>query len=430
MLAVDQVQVVDELHSWWRSGRSYHVLNGSAGVGKSYVIDTIIKELPIEPILLAPTHKALRGLRDKTKGDYEFRTLAAALGIRPILTKKDLQFEHIKIPSIWDSFNLCIIDEASMLDEFHIELLRSIGIRILYVGHQSQLPPVYESRSMFDPCESPVFTKDYSQSNLWIPKRNTGKLWEYNNTLEKRIYDPNVPIDKSYDVTKADLFQYILDSLDSIRKGLVKVVLWTNDGVTKYNDKIRSLLYKESASFRYLPGDLVITTNSVTSFDGMEALRDKDIISYAPKGKDIYTDTDGELLSTKIVWIKLNKDISVKCFKHRIKTTVEGIISLYELVYPKDYSLIADYYEHKAWSYTSKEARDRAYRQRALILKCFAQLKHFYAATSHRLQGSSIENVIVIHSDIMKNPNKVERAKCEYVASSRAMNDLLVYRGI
>jgi hypothetical protein len=431
MLASDQVQAVKEIKNWWNSSKAFYTLNGSAGVGKSFVVDSLLKELPrVAPVLLAPTHKALRQLREKTKGDYEYRTVANALGIRPVDEGKELTFEHIKLPGFWDDVNLAIVDEAGMLDDFHIELFKSIGTKILYVGHKSQLPPVRLNRSIFDTCISPVFEQGYGESNLFIPKRNKGRLWEFNNSLEAKIYDDKLPISGEYDVTESKLKDYVNSSENSFKAGLTKIALWTNDGVDKYNRKIRELLFKGDAKLKYVKDDLIILTNTIISFDGMEYLNDREILKFAKIGKDIYTDTDGRVISCEKVKVNLNKSLSVSCLKIVVTTTLEGKLVFYELCYKEDYKKIADFYEHKAWSFISKEAKDKAYKERATILKCFASTKPFYAATSHRLQGSSISNIIAIASNINLNSNRVERSKCMYVACSRASENLLIYRGI
>jgi ATP-dependent exoDNAse (exonuclease V) alpha subunit len=431
MLAPDQEQAVREISSWWTSGKAYHILDGGAGTGKTFVVDTILETLPrAVPILLAPTHKAVRQLKAKTKGDYEFRTVASALGIRPVDEGKELRFEQIQLPSIWDSVNIAVVDEVSMLPEYQLDLLRRIGTKILYVGHSSQLPPVALSRSMFDKCISPVFEQGYGVSNLYIPKRNTGKLWDYCNMLEQKIYDDSIKTPMGYDVSARDFKDSITAKLESFHEGDSKIALWTNEGVYKYNTRIRELIHGRDKLPKYLKDDLIITTNTGISFDGMEFLKDKDILRHANQGLDIYTDTDGKLLSVCRVTITLNKNLAVQAYKLRVRTDIEGVITLYELCDSREYTRIADYYEHIAWEKHDKKSRDKAYAERATILKCFFQIKHFYASTAHRLQGSSIKNVITIASDIGKNSNRVEKNKLMYVACSRASETLSVYRGL
>lgn len=433
MLYPDQEQVTKEIIQWWNGPKQFHILNGPGGVGKSYVIDSVLKQLfRAVPLLLAPTHKALYNLRSKTHGDYEFKTVAAALGIRPVDEGKGLEFKHTVLSPVWGNVNLAVCDEAGMLDEQHLALLCGIGNKILFVGHGSQLPPVKVNRSVHDTCISPVYNRGYSQSELYIPKRNVGDLWNFCNLLERKIYDDSIAVPTTYDIHRNDLAELIEESKDTFYEGKIKIAMWSNESVTKYNLRVRELLFGKVFE-KYLPGDLVITASSCISIDFMEHLTEKGLLDNALNykvAKDIYTDTDCRVVHCQQVVVKLNKTLHLQCYKLLLDSTVEGRFNIFELIHKDDYKRIADYYEHIAWSKESKKAKDRAYEQRATILKCFAQVKHFYASTCHRLQGSSIENIIVGVTDIMKNSNRVERAKLDYVATSRAEKNVYRYKGL
>jgi hypothetical protein len=433
MLYPDQIQATKEIVTWWSSCKQFHILNGPGGVGKSHLVDSLLGSLPLAKVLLlAPTHKALYNLRSKTHGEYEFRTVASALGIRPVDEGKGLKFKHVAISPIWGQVNLAVVDEAGMLDEEHLTLLCSIGIKILFVGHGSQLPPVKVNRSVHDKCISPVYLKGYSQSELYIPKRNVGDLWDFCNTVERKIYDISVEIPTKYDIHRNALEELIIESRDSFASGNTKFALWTNDNVTKYNTRVRELIHGKVFE-KYIPGDLVITTATCISIDFMEHLTEKSLLENAVNKnvyKDIYTDTDCVVVHCQQVVVKLNKSLHLQCYKLLLDSKVEGRFNVFELIHRDDYKRIADYYEHIAWGYTTKSAKEKAYERRATILKCFAQVRYFYASTCHRLQGSSIENVIIGVTDIMKNSNRTERCKLDYVATSRAEKNIYRYKGL
>ena len=431
MLAEDQVQAIKEIKSWWESSRIFHILEGSAGVGKSYVIEEVLKQLKgAEPVLLAPTHKALRQLKDKTNGNHTFRTVASALGIRPIFDHSiDVDFEHKKLAPIWEQVNLGVADEGGMLDNLHIDLFRQTNTKVLFVGHKSQLPPIIKNRSMFDACISPIFEQGFSCSSLWIPKRNTGKLWEHCNYLEKVIYDTSLPARPDYDISKKELKAYIEASADAFSENQVKFALWTNDGVEKYNNIMREIIWKNTALPRYVVGDLVICTSAFTAIKDMEYMNDSMILREASKAEDVYSDTDGKVLSVETVLVSLNRRIQVPCYKLKV-LTAEGEILMYEPVNKESIGAIVRYYNAIAFGIPDMKRRDKAFSDKFAIMKAFTSVKHFYASTCHRLQGSSIPSVIVIQSDLNRNANRIERAKCTYVGASRAINELMVYRGI
>lgn len=430
MLYEDQIQAVKEIIPWHDSSKPYHILNGPAGVGKTHVIDELLRSIPrIKPLLLAPTHKAVNNFRDKVHGEYEYKTVASALGIRPVDEGRDLVFKHTQISPIWGKTNLCIIDEAGMLDDQHLNILTGIGTKILFVGHGSQLPPVKKNRSVHDKCISPVYQKGYSQSELWIPKRNVGVLWDFCNLVEKKIYNKEIIIPTNYDIGRDALEELLTESKNAFQEGSMKFALWSNECVTKYNARIRESIFGKVFE-KYIPGDLIVVTKSFISIEFLEVLSEKKILENLNIGQDIYTDTDCKVVHCRMVEVKLNKILALQCYKITVDSPIEGRFTIFELLHKDDYKRIADYYEHIAWSYKTKEAKDKAYKVRAQLLSVFTQVKHFYASTCHRLQGSSIDSIIVGTMDIAKNSNVVERAKLDYVATSRAKNNLYRYRGL
>lgn len=430
MLYEDQTKAVGEIVSWHDSSKPYHILNGPAGVGKTHVIDELLRSIPrIKPLLLAPTHKAVNNFRDKVHGEYEYKTVSSALGIRPVDEGKDLVFKHTQLSPIWGKTNLCIIDEGGMLDESHLDILTGIGTKILYVSHGSQLPPVKKNRSVHDKCISPVYLKGYSQSELWIPKRNVGALWDFCNLVERKIYDKNIALPTTYDIGRETLEALLTESKDAFQAGTMKFALWSNENVTKYNARIREGIFGKVFE-KYIPGDLIVVTKSFVSLEFLDSLGEKQVLANMNIGQDIYTDTDCKVVHCRQVIVKLNKVLALQCYKITVDSAVEGRFTIFEMLHKDDYKRVADYYEHIAWNMKTKEAKDKAYKVRAQLLSVFTQVKHFYASTCHRLQGSSIDNVIVGTMDIAKNSNVVERAKLDYVATSRARNNLYRYKGL
>ena len=127
--------------------------------------------------------------------------------------------------------------------------------------------------------------------------------------------------------------------------------------------------------------------------------------------------------------VKLNQQLHIPVYKIFVNCEGEECF-FYEPVYVEDHNRIAQYYEHLAWGFKDQQRKKRAYRERNFIRSMFAHVKHFYAATAHRLQGSTIEDIILINSDIERNPCRIERLKCRYVAASRARDNLYFYRGL
>lgn len=430
----EQQECLKSIQRWWAGNQMYAVLEGPGGVGKSYLVKAILKTLPnVEPVLLAPTHEALKQLKEKVSGDFVYKTVHAALGLTPTITEKELKFEHKTLPPLWDQINLAVIDEASMLDTNMLELLQSTGTRILYVGHRSQLPPIKIHKSIFDTCVSPVFTLGYPTFTLAQPIRNKGTLWEFTCKAEDFIYNRKLVLPNIFDVKKAELGVYLTSRTgkEELFNGTTKVILWSNQGVDTYNTQIRNALFISASRAKYLPGDRIILTKPLTIIVGLEVCNESTLMKLSKVKEKVclFSNSKAIVIYCTAVIIPLNKELQIPCY--RILVNCEGEhYAFYELLHKEDYERIGLYYEHVAWGHKTKEAREKAYKNRAFILSCFAEIKYFYAATAHRLQGSTIETVIVINSDIQRNPNPIEQAKCFYVAVSRAAKRLMIYRGI
>jgi len=58
--------------------------------------------------------------------------------------------------------------------------------------------------------------------------------------------------------------------------------------------------------------------------------------------------------------------------------------------------------------------------------EAFHALRHAYAITAHRAQGSTYDSVFVDVPDILRNPNRQEAFRCLYVACSRPKHKLIL----
>lgn len=433
MLNPDQEKTLKQIISWWKGSERFFIIDGRGGVGKSYLVNYILQSLTnCSPILLAPTNEALKQLREKTSGNYLFKTIHSSLGIAPTKHERELLFEQVKLPSLWDNINLAIVDESSMLDAWILEILLNIGVNVLFLGHEAQLPPVRKERLINDPCISPVFQKGFRTNTLTIPMRNTGALWDFNNLLEENIYSGNRIIPATFDIKTKELKDYIFFSgKEKIFAGETKMILWSNAGVDSYNMIFRESFYgKEKAKEKYLPGDKIILTAPFTAISNLETHNEFGLKKISSKNdlEIFYSNSKAEVLSSIKVIVKLNNNLAISCYK--IHVISEGKKTwFYEPENSEDYEKISSHYEHLAWREKNQEKKRKAFMLKHFILSCFARIKHYYAATAHRLQGASIPNAIVINSDISRNPCIVEANKCRYVACSRVSSELMFYRG-
>lgn len=431
MLNDGQLKALTVIKKWYKSPDLYMILDGAGGTGKSYLVNELLQQINCKPLLLAPTNEALKQLKDKVDGQYLFRTIHSALGITPAKSAKELTFEQVALPDIWEKHDLCIIDEVSMVDDWILKILNDIGIKILFIGHKSQLPPVKLKRLMTDKCISPVFAKGYQSVTLTEPMRNTGALWDFNNKLEEMIYTNDRVIPNTFDISKVDFYNLLAteDVKDDFLTDKTKIALWSNEGVDRWNLVIRLIIHGNEASLtKYLPKDRIILTSPYISLEGLE-VADEDTIRglYKKEYDTFYSNTKATVIDCSEEVVVLNAKLVIPVYK--ILVSVDGMNEVfYECINPDDKEKIGHYFEHLAWGKVGKP-KEEAFRLRRFILTCFADIRHFFAASSHRLQGSSVSNIIVINSDIAKNSNMIEQKKCRYVSCSRSIDNLYFYRG-
>lgn len=434
MLNSDQLKALSFIKTWYKSRSLVMILDGAGGTGKTFLVDTVLKELNVNSLILAPTHEALKQLKDKIKGDYDFRTCHSALGMSPIQGSKGLIFEQRgDLTKKFEGIELLIIDECSQLSKEFVDHFLNLGKKTLYIGHKSQLPDVDPKRGTKDLCISDVFIRDYPTITLTEPMRNIGNLWDFNNKLEEAIYLPSYIIPPTFDIKKIELTRIINEERgkSDLQTGNTKFVCWSNDSVDKYNQLIREVLYGLKAKTnKFLPKDKLILIQPMTVIQNLDYY-DSGILLQKndSKNEELFTNSKAEILYVKHVVVRLKPELHIPCYE-LIVLCEEETIAFYVPEEQNALKAIDTFYTRLAWNKSSKKDKEKAFKEKYFILSCFAVVKHFYAATSYRLQGSTINNIVVINSDIAKCPNKVEQAKHRYVACSRAKNNLYFYRGI
>lgn len=165
------------------------VITGGAGVGKTTVIEAIVRSYAkyygMEHIcLLAPTGKASRRIKEKTG-------FANCSTIHSQLRKADdfiFYNRYNKLP-----YNLIVVDESSMIDLFLMrDLLEAVDLqtKVVFVGDHNQLPPVDIGEPFFDfICDKKRVGIRYLTQNF-RQGENNGILANANAILEGKEIKP------------------------------------------------------------------------------------------------------------------------------------------------------------------------------------------------------------------------------------------------
>jgi hypothetical protein len=214
--------------------------------------------------------------------------------------------------------------------------------------------------------------------------------------------------------------------IEALHAGELKLVAWTNNTVKRLNQICREILYPEAKDSPYVPGDIIILTSPLTYMPDLELMSETNIRKVETE-EALYSNT--KLVVDKVfkVVVKLNKTLHIPCYKlHTWNEDGEAI--LFSPIDVADFERISHYYEVQAWALHGEDKRKK-YKERHLILSCFANILHFYAGTSYRLQGATVEEVMVFGYDIGTCNNIYEAARHRYVAASRARGKLMYFRG-
>jgi len=130
------------------------ILQGYAGTGKSFLLDHYLDAANNQTVVTAPTHKAVAVV----DGDS---TIHSYLGLK-LANKKD---KKVLIPSGRSRINYgetVVIDEASMISsellEYILEYQRQFNLKVIFVGDPGQIPPVGEAVSPAWDLKSDTFT--------------------------------------------------------------------------------------------------------------------------------------------------------------------------------------------------------------------------------------------------------------------------------
>ena len=151
-LSEEQKDAIQSIKKWFfKSHKQTYVLAGSAGTGKSTIINYIEESLNLstyQVCVCAFTGKACSVL--KRKGVTKAQTIHST--IYEYYEEEDKDGNKIPLfkRSVSLPYKLVIVDEASMVSKEIYEDLCSYGVKVLFIGDHKQLPPVSGTFNILD----------------------------------------------------------------------------------------------------------------------------------------------------------------------------------------------------------------------------------------------------------------------------------------
>lgn len=418
LLNPDQVASVNSMLAFLEDPlQKFFVLEGHAGTGKTFSILEFARKCKGRLVFTAPTNKATKVLRDTVTSD-EYRpeclTIYKLLNLKLETNGevKELSFPECDIDL--SRYAAVVVDEGSMISEKLFKFIEKIandqGIKFIFMGDPYQLPPVKEPRSL-------IWTIPAAKAKLTKIMRFDNQILTLTDSIRKKIDHPAPSFlptnDHSEDegvwamsgqdlLAKVDRFAANGDF--SLPNG-AKALAWRNATVDKLNERIRSRIFEDAAETKWLVGDRLIVMEPAKSLND-----------------EIIATTDEEGIVTKVetsfhpVWREY------KTWVIFVTTDMNEVIRLETL--HEDSQLL---FEATLQNYKNEALLDRRrWKDYWAFYESFHRVRHAYAITVHRSQGSTYETAFVLWKDVLANFNRREAFQCLYVATSRPKKRLFL----
>lgn len=411
----DQARALANLNTWldnWHRGDPYFVLGGYAGTGKTFCISELAKSGRYKPeqlVFTAPTNKAVKVLRNYLDAAglsaSPSRTIYSLLGLSMQTNGEVKELTSPEDPVDLSTVKLIVVDEGSMVNKFLMRAIEDfVSCPVIFMGDPAQLPPVGE-------ITSPIW-KIGSTDQLTKVMRYDNAILDLATRLRSIVDHPAPSIkietdDPVFRVGKGDLPGLFEANLDAIKAGNAKVIAWRNVRVGEYNQQIRKLIFGAAAIDPWLPGDKIVATAQLKDLDDNtfmrtdeEAVVEACVVGHHPKYRDF------EIFNLLVVLESGRKQ------------------TLRVLTPTGDFHLNN---KLNQLSTDAKAGKRYLWREFWALKEAFHEIKHSYAITTHRSQGSSYNLVFVDLEDILLNKNRQEAFRSLYVAVTRAREAVYVF---
>lgn len=412
----------------------FFVLMGYAGTGKTALVSyllTLLHDAGYNTAVAAPTNKAVAILAEKvsefTKGAYlqaEFASIHSFCGLR--LMEGD-DGTHRVVASGYarlSTYDFVIVDESSMVDS--AVLLAQIqanreDCRVIFVGDPAQLPPVGEAE------ESRVFLLPQRQMLTEVTRQAAGNPLIRASMLVREKMAANERVDGS------DLAGWLPDSMLHGSKALLdkaveqrkagkdaRILAYRNATVIGYNERIHYALYPDAEEL-FVPGERVV-------------------VQAAGQGLNIGTGTQIDLRTSEeleVIQIRPERHDDypeVGCWAILLRTDLGQEVLVYVPKSAKHFTARAgrlfDEVNDTKRQRDQGKATDKDYKDALAAAwkfkKAFLEVRHTYASTVHKAQGSTYDVALVDLPDIQGMRSVFEMNRSLYVALTRPRFDCYI----
>lgn len=413
-----QLAAIEELHNEMINPSRGGVasLVGGGGVGKTTTIFTLINKLEREEfmkvLVCAPTHKACNVLRQTQvlfDNDSEVSTLASALGFK-VLPEDGKRTFRASGPSKLTKFDVIVVDEASQVGSAAFrELVKQAlehEVIIVGLGDDCQTPPTKE-------FASPMF-ENGRLTELTEVIRYTGDVLVLATDMRKHIKSgaktvypfiqslPKASSDIIVCDGSADFLKRMIELVKPDDPDFAKILAWRNVAVQSYNRTIHEAIHGKDAP-EYVIGDIIMPQAPV--MQGKTTFANTDdacrILSYETGVEDLL-DMGKVLIPTNIFEVINIRTSDIFTFE----SVQAAHLGLYKQAMDEIVNMCRA--GSQRWS-TFYEIDER-----------LVDVRHPYASTVHKCQGSTYQHNFMDIGDILRCRQSYVTNRLLYTGVTRA----------
>ena len=453
--------------------QSMAILEGYAGTGKTFLMGEFIKiaKTKTSVCIAAPTHKALKvicssleasGVDTGANGKddmpidlsggmfavYERQQKATGLTaatVHSLLALKMVEMENgeaeckrdlNKIPSI-SEYGLVVIDESSLISSEMFELIMAHKkhTKVLFIGDPAQLPPIGDKRNI-----SPVFTcvnlkvrlnkivrqaADNPIIKLSMAIRSAQEKFSVSAMLNEL---PPLPASAAcLPGSIADLVRFAVSEQKDGRDA--RVLCFTNQAVMSINKQVHDAMHPESL---FGVGERVLCYFSAGGGGDKSPFRDDE-------GDEVKVRLMDEFIVLSCNEAENDNGLPVMELTleamggEQIRTLIPVNMNTYRRVIEKVWSDYRAANTAHAVAPNNTPEKEQLRREKSdLSRKAYAMrnrypdLRHAYAMTVHRSQGSTFDTALVHYADLNTMRSAFEFNRALYVACTRPRQYLAV----
>jgi len=427
-LTKDQQNALDGLLAFCRNETDKEwpaaLLEGYAGTGKTTLVGTLVDLLLSQGYKIAvtaPTNKAVSVLLEKVPNASLHATIHSLLGLS-LQEEGDAQKIVSSGISRINDYDVVVVDECSMIGSELLACIRGRA-KIVFVGDPAQLPPVNEDLS-------PVFRLvglRWSLSKI-VRQAEGNAIIDLSAGIRLRN-DSRTPIDIGFvrEVTEGKNEACTMSGIDLVRAVThewsegrdCRILAWRNTTVDRYNLDIFRSLYPE-ATTPFVPGQTAIVHQSF-EYNTHEHHR---------------IDTSEEV---EIVSLKEGEHLGLPVFIAGLKRLSGENVTVPIPRSLSDFKRETDscFREWRFWKNqvrlaagakdaSEADSKSSAFLKRGWALKKgIAELRHPWAMTVHKAQGSTYDTIFIDWNDL-RGINEVDFPRILYTAVTRPSKYLAI----